>query len=378
MLSFWEKKSFTNYDLVVIGGGLTGMFCALSYNIKKPKSKILILERGIFSDGASTKNAGFATFGSLSEIMADNKKLTDDLVFDLVEKRVLGLELLKKTIPKKYLNIKNYGGYELILDNNDGLLNMMDKYNKLLHPIFNDNIFHESSNRIVSLGFSDKKITNLIFNPYDSQIDIGETFYALRKILLSKGINIINGANVLEYNSNLDCNKVFVNYNDQIIKFKSTLLAVCSNAFANKWFLKEDIQPGRGMIIITKPIKNLRIKGSFHYNEGFNYFRNFKKRVIIGGARNIDFKTENTESFGINQKIKKSLINDLHDFILPNNDFDIDMEWSGIMAFGSTKEPIVKKINENAVLAVRLGGIGVSIASIVGREASELLLKDID
>ena len=39
----------------------------------KPKSKVLILERGIFPNGASTKNAGFATFGSLSEIISDNK-----------------------------------------------------------------------------------------------------------------------------------------------------------------------------------------------------------------------------------------------------------------------------------------------------------------
>ena len=374
MISFWEKKSFINYDLIVIGGGLTGMFCALSFINKKPKSKVLILERGILPSGASTKNAGFATFGSLSEIISDNKTLSDNSVFNLVEKRVLGLELLKKTIPKANLNIKNYGGYELIFKSYFDLEMLIEKYNKLLYPIFNDNIFFQAKEKIKLFGFSKTKLTNLIFNPYESQIDPGETVFTLQRILLSKGVNIINGANVKEFNSSGNTFDIITKSDNEIIKFKSTFMAICSNAFAKKWFPKEDINPGRGMIIITKPLKKLKFKGSFHYNEGFNYFRDFKKRVIIGGGRNLDFKSEATSQFGINNFIKKSLINDLHNIILQNQEFEIDMEWSGIMAFGSSKEPIVKKLSDRSVLAVRLGGIGVSISSSLGKEASELLL----
>ena len=151
-------------------------------------------------------------------------------------------------------------------------------------------------------------------------------------------------------------------------------MAICSNAFANKWFPNIDVTPGRGIIITTKPIRKLKFKGSFHYNEGYNYFRNFENRVIIGGGRNLDFKSENTDKFGINNFIKESLIKDLQNIILKNDDFEVDMEWSGIMAFGSSKKPIIKKVSDRSVLALRLGGIGVSVSSIVGKEASELLL----
>ena len=58
---------------------------------------------------------------------------------------------------------------------------------------------------------------------------------------------------------------------------------------------------------------------------------------MIGGGRNIDFHKENTTDHGINLKIKKKLIDDLKKFIIPNKNFQIDMEWSGIMAFGKTK-----------------------------------------
>ena len=86
-------------------------------------------------------------------------------------------------------------------------------------------------------------------------------------------------------------------------------MAICSNAFTKQWFPDYDINPGRGMVLITKPIKNLKLKGCFHYNKGYYYFRDFQNRVLFGGGRQLDLKNENTTEFGINKIIKKSLLN---------------------------------------------------------------------
>ena len=94
---------------------------------------------------------------------------------------------------------------------------------------------------------------------------------------------------------------------------------------------------------------------------------------MIGGGRNIDFQKEETIQHGINSKIKKKLIHDLEDFIIPNQKFEIDMEWSGIMAFGKTKMPIVKSISEGVAIGVRIGGMGMAIGSIVGKKTYEHL-----
>ena len=48
--------------------------------------------------GASTKNAGFACFGSLSEIIDDLKSHSEEEVIQLVKKRVDGLQLLRETL----------------------------------------------------------------------------------------------------------------------------------------------------------------------------------------------------------------------------------------------------------------------------------------
>ena len=80
-LSYWEIKTWlTNIDFTIVGSGIVGLNCALQLKKRFPKAKILILEKGMLPQGASTKNAGFACFGSLSEIIDDLKKHSEDAV----------------------------------------------------------------------------------------------------------------------------------------------------------------------------------------------------------------------------------------------------------------------------------------------------------
>ena len=376
MISYWEKIAFTSYDFIVIGGGISGLFSALSFNKKNPRARIAILERDIFPNGASTKNAGFACFGSISELIEDSKKMSEDSLINLVEQRVKGLELLKNTISSKKLDLINNGGYELFFSDKTDLEAPIDRFNRILQPIFNKKIFSLKNDKIQKLGLSNKLVRQLIFNPFESQINTGTAIYELQKLASQKGIKIISGANVESFDLNSGNHEIHVLSQDLKISFKSKYLAICSNAFTKKWFPDYDINPGRGMVIITKPIKNLKIKGCFHYNQGYYYFRDFQNRVMFGGGRHLDLINEQTTAFGINEIIKNSLINDLESIIIPNTKYELDMEWSGIMAFGSTKEPIIKKIHENTVMGVRLGGMGVALGSLVGKKVTDLLLEN--
>ena len=86
--SYWELKNwFTDIDYTVVGSGIVGLNCALALREKFPESKILILEKGILPQGASTKNAGFACFGSISEIIDDLKSHSEEEVTQLISKR---------------------------------------------------------------------------------------------------------------------------------------------------------------------------------------------------------------------------------------------------------------------------------------------------
>ena len=368
-LSYWEIKSWlSNVGFVIVGSGIVGLNCAINLKNKYPKENILVLEKGTLPQGASTKNAGFACFGSLSEILEDLKSHSEEEVLKLVNKRVLGLQLLRKTLGDNSLNYHQYGGFELFTKNDDSLvencLSKRSEVNQLLHPLFNQDVFELIDN---SFGFKNIK-EQYVFNQFEGQIDTGKMMDSLLKLALSKGIRILNNVFVeafLENNNSVDIKTNQFN-------FSATKLIVTTNGFASQ-LLDENVKPARAQVLITKPIKDLHIKGTFHLDKGYYYFRNIDDRILFGGGRNLDFKEEETTELKQTELIQNRLEDLLKKTILPNTSFEVDYSWSGIMGIGEKKEAIVKQLSNNVFCGVRLGGMGIAIGSLIGKEISELV-----
>ena len=116
-LSYWEKQSyFGEIDLLIIGSGIVGLNAAICYKSKFPKAKVVIAERGLLPLGASTKNAGFACFGSVSELKDDLSHINENTVWETVKLRYAGLKKLKKLVGEKNIDYYELGGFE-VFDN---------------------------------------------------------------------------------------------------------------------------------------------------------------------------------------------------------------------------------------------------------------------
>jgi len=369
-LSFWERQTWlTNIDFAIIGSGIVGLNCALALREKYPKSKIVIFERGLLPSGASTKNAGFASYGSLSEIVEDLKTHSEEKVFNLVKDRVVGLQLLRKTIGDKSMDYQEHGGYELFLPEDfelyETIIDKIDAVNKFLHPIFKADVFSKKANH-----FNFKNIQpNLIFSRFEGQINTGKMMQSLIKKAVSKNILILNGTEIMEISDNINAASLQVASDEEVIAKKAF---IATNGFA-KQFLSENIKPARAQVLITKPISNLKLKGTFHFDKGYYYFRNFENRVLFGGGRNLDFEAEETTEMNLTSTIQNRLETLLETVILPDQEFEIEQRWSGIMGVGAQKIPIVKPISDNVFCGVRLGGIGIAIGSTIGRQLAEFV-----
>jgi gamma-glutamylputrescine oxidase len=160
------------------------------------------------------------------------------------------------------------------------------------------------------------------------------------------------------------------------VQFSTNQLLICTNAFAKDLLPEEDVIPARGQVILTSPIKHLPWKGTFHSDEGFYYFRNLDNRVLLGGARNKAFNEEQTTDMQTSSLIQQELENYLADVILPHQqqNYTVEMRWAGIMGMGAEKMPIVKQIQPNVFCAVRMSGMGVALAPIVGQQVADLML----
>jgi glycine/D-amino acid oxidase-like deaminating enzyme len=351
-----------------VGSGIVGLHCALELRERFPESKILILEKGILPQGASTKNAGFACFGSLSELIDDLKTHTEEEVIQLVQKRWNGMQLLRKRLGDATLDFKPYGGYELFLQDDDATysecLQKMPFLNEILKPLFKADVFSKEVDRFAFANIKEYSI----FNPFEAQIDTGNMMQALLKEAISKDILILNQAEVSSYTDKNDSVELVVN--DYSFNTKKMLFA--TNGFASQ-LTNNEVKPARAQVLITEPIANLDIKGTFHLDKGYYYFRNFEDRILLGGGRNLDFEGETTTDLSQTEKIQNKLEDLLKNVILPNQEFQIAHRWSGIMGIGAHKNPIVSQLSNNVYCGVRLGGMGVAIGSLIGKELADLV-----
>lgn len=369
-LSYWEYKTwFSNVDFTVIGSGIVGLNCALHLKEKYPNSKILVLEKGALPQGASTKNAGFACFGSISELLSDLNSHAEEEVVQLVQKRWEGIQVLRKLLGDGAIGFVRHGGHELFLKKDNELyqncLDGMQRLNQMLGPIFGAYPFVQQDNIFGFGNVQDKYITH----QFEGQLDTGKMMQALLQKCTSLKIPILNGIMVKSIQDEGNRCRIIT----QDFEFYTGNVLVATNGFASELLKTETIKPARAQVLVTKPIADLKIKGTFHFDEGYFYFRNIDDRILFGGGRNLDLKGEETMEFGQTPIIQEKLEALLREVVLPNQKVDIDLRWSGIMGVGKQKVPIVKQISDGVFCGVRLGGMGVALGSLVGKELADLV-----
>ena len=266
------------------------------------------------------------------------------------------------------LDTKTTGGHEIFLkgetERYDYCMDHIDYINDLLSPVFKENAFKKTSN-----VFNFHKTRNqYISNVLEAQIDTGLMMANLLAKVRKKGVLLLNATDVQEIS---EINKgVIIKTNH--FEFCSGKLFIATNGFASD-LIGEIVQPARAQVLITKPINNLRILGTFHLEEGYYYFRNVGNRILLGGGRNLDFGAEQTTEFGLTEIVQNKLELLLKEVILPETPYEIERRWSGIMGIGNQKKPVLKQHSDHIFCGVRLGGMGIAIGSYVGTQMADLL-----
>lgn len=376
MLSFWEHKTFTHYDYIIIGAGITGLSTACAIKEKRPKASVLVLERGLLPTGASTKNAGFACVGSFSEKVRDLALMGEDTFMKLIEDRWVGLYLLRKRLGDDNIDFQHNGGFELVMQKDTIDSNKLYDMNVLLERIFSNKVFYDKPELVERFGFNKQMVKSIILNPFEGQLDTGKMMQTLANYASILRVKIMTGAEVEHVEELPSTVKVNVKSGfNEAFTFTCDKVTYCTNAFTGKLLPQLEITPGRGQVICTSPIENLPFKGVFSFDEGYYYFRNFENRIILGGGRNLDFDVEQTTDFASNAKIIQQLEFYLAEMIAPNQQFTIEHQWQGIMAFGKNKLPIVQKLSDRQLVGARLNGMGIALASKIAEDLSKMIIE---
>jgi glycine/D-amino acid oxidase-like deaminating enzyme len=225
------------------------------------------------------------------------------------------------------------------------------------------------------MNFSDR-VKAVVENQFEGELDPGAYLGGLWQMASLLGIRILTGVAVVEVQKEEGVVIAENSAKNRVFEFRGEKVAICTNAFTKKLWPESELEPGRGLILLSKPLDiKFPWKGSFHMDKGYVYFREIDGRLLLGGARNKDFEKEKSIEFETNPKVKSHLERLAKEVIFPNQVIQWDMEWTGIMAFGPKKSPLIQSIGQKTAVAVRLGGMGVALGWQVGKELSQVLSK---
>lgn len=228
--------------------------------------------------------------------------------------------------------------------------------------------FKKANKKIDRLGLH--HVDYLIENKLEGQLHSGKLCQSLLQAVQAMGVTVLNAIEISGFEK---VNDSVVLYTNQLMHLKAGKVLICTNAFARQLLPGLNIVPARGQVLVTSPIEGLPLKGTFHYDAGYYYFRNLGNRVLLGGARNKAFEEETTAELDITDKIQQELEHFLKTYILPGYEYQITDRWSGIMGMGNEKLPIVKEVSPQVFCAVRMSGMGVALAPIIGEQVAQLL-----
>lgn len=359
--SYWEQKEWLKPpDLLVVGAGIVGASVALFYKQMYPDKDVLVVDRGFAPRGASTRNAGFSCIGSISEHLSDISISGEKTVFDRIKRRWEGLHLLRETIGDHNMDYHQTGGIEIFTDPElfDSSSSRISEFNEKLEKILGvSNVYSTSSKH----GYP------AITNRLDGAINSGKLIRNLHQKLSEQNIRIWWNCPVRKVESQ---KVTFLNG----FQFPAENIVLAVNGF-HSTLVNSSVKPARGFIFVTKPIQNLQWKGTFNYNEGYVYFRDVgDNKLLLGGGRNADKEGETTSEFGVNPTIKEYLIHFANDVLhLPKN-WEIEMEWSGIMGMTPDKEPIIEETYSTVWSVAGLSGMGIAIGLKVAKELIDKMM----
>ena len=375
--SYWERTALElEWDAVIVGGGFVGCWAALHLKRKKPHWTVGVLERSAFGAGASTRNAGFACFGSPTELLDDLALESEAHVWGRVERRWRGLSHWRSAFSSQDLLWEPLGGHELF-------------------QIHESNRAQQTQDALAGLNQSMKSITgqNEVFRVMDhlpgtqwqygvkilgeAQLHPGKALFVLQQACQSAGIHLLFGAEVAPFDR-------WERTTDgwQLPTSRGTVAAervgLCTNGATSALFPEWPVVPARGQVVLTHPLPSVPYRGTFHADAGYLYFRNVGDRLLLGGARNHFRAQEQTDDRNTTEEVTGYLEEYLRDVLLPGVAVYVDQTWAGTMAFGpnNEKDPLLAQHAPGLWSAVRLGGMGVALAPVLGEELADGLMGE--
>jgi glycine/D-amino acid oxidase-like deaminating enzyme len=344
-VSIWQdKKKRTsiedrNFDVVIIGGGIAGLSTAYWILKENQGLKVALVEKGQVGDGATGRNAGFITCGSVEHFNRLVSKHGKEEALSIWKFSERNLDLLEREIISGFedeLDFEKKGSFSLASSEEEfdelkaSFLLMKDLGIKV--EVLSK---HDVESRLGAEGF----VGGIKYSE-DSSIHPLKLIHRIHDIVDSNpNFTILENHEVFSLSSTGEDKKIQTSGGNLI----SSIVVMATNGYSpllNEYF-EDKIFPTRGQILSTAPVDRF-MEGPCYANFVLDYFRQLPSgEMIIGGFRQLQKDVEIGYSDETSELIQDALESFLRKHIPKMKDVDITHRWTGIMGFSVDGQPLV-------------------------------------
>ena len=342
-ISYWlddSDSSTIETDVLIVGGGIAGVSAAYWCNKEDPNMKVTIVDKGRLGAGATGRNAGFITCGSVEHFNRLVERWGQDRAMDIWRFSEINLELLKDEIIQGDTNLefRDDGTFSLASTEQElhelgETADLMAKNDISVEKLSQSDI--ESRLGVVNFVGGIKYLKDASVNPIK----------LIEKIKAQTTADFIPNVEVFDFDTQSD-GTVLVKTDKQQIRASVVIMATNGYSASLHKYFSDKIYPTRGQILSTEPVEQF-MEGACYANFVLDYFRQLEDgRVLIGGFRQIEKESEVGYSDHITDPIQNALYEFLQTYIPRLENKKITHRWSGIMGFAADGQPLVGALQD--------------------------------
>ena len=387
--SYWEDNSNQNFNLekltndikceiVVIGGGYTGLLCAINL-IENYNLDVILLEAGKIGWGASSRNGGFCSFPPMKASFKKLQKIYGKEETKIFFKNsVEGSNYTKDIISNYNIDCDVTGESNFIVAHHPNKFKKIREQAEVYKNEFNIETQIYSKEEFSRIGHGGTEQFGALSYKPGFAINPLKFVNGITKYALSKKLKIFEHSLI---------DKIDKNYGSYTLRAKEGSVNAKKVVVATNGFYQEGLVPQMNSrilpvisnIIVTRKLTKNEI--DLHNFKTFSpitntknllyYYRKLPDNRILFGTRGdfIGSDQSNLDRSKIMEKFFKNIFPDW-------SNISIDYNWRGLIAMSQKLTPSIGKLeNEEIYYGFGYHGVGVSSAPWTGKQLSKLVFS---
>ena len=361
-----------NADVIIIGGGYTGLSAAYHIRKKFPEKQIVLLEGASCGYGASGRNGGFC----ISTSLLDWNQSDPELRQQSLEVSSYGVEFVKKMIKEHGIDCDFRENGMLSVAMNEKQTNELEEYRSDLES------FGLSSTLIQGKELK-KEIKSPLFiaglkEAHGATLNPAKLAREMKRVVEKLGVQIKERTVVTRITPG-KVNRVDTEFGE----IRASIMIIAMNAYAHKLgFFKNRVFPVSVYQIATEPLSKLQWESiGWQNQQGLSDMRTLFSystptvdgRIVMGGS-DFTYSDHDALSSGNDKYVTNQIEDNLLSFFPQLKGLKIDHAWGGTTSYTLKRVPSVGVIGDCENIYYGTGfNEGVPSAQTAGRIIADLM-----